>query len=188
MKSRPIAAAFFVVLCLLLCGLILRRQISAHPLPPDTTGQLQQQGFSGGLQDGRLAAPDVARQAQETVQNQLTALHDGDGLKAMSYQSRSLRQMFGTPAQFEQMMTTQYPEFARCRQAYFGPVWTDSTGNFVHVHVIVDGENGHRARGGYLLVREAGQWKIDGVRTQRLPDEEPTPVQAPTLPKWEGEE
>jgi len=39
MKSRTLAGPFFVAFCLLLCGLVLHRQIAAHPLPPDTSSE-----------------------------------------------------------------------------------------------------------------------------------------------------
>ena len=171
MKSRPIAAAFFVALCLLLCGLILRRQIAAHPVPLDAAPHFGEEahGFSPGMLDMHLAAPPIARQAHQAVQGQLKALHDGDGVAAISYQSHRMRERFNSPAQFEQMMDVQYPEFGHCRRALYGPVWTDKTQQFARADVIVVGENGHRARGEYFLIREDGQFKIGGVRAERLP-------------------
>ena len=181
MKSRPIVAAFFVALCLLLCGLILRRQIAAHPLPPVSERHFDgdPQDLWSGLQGGHVAAPAMTAQVRQTVQGQLTAMRDGDGLKAMSYQSRAMRRMSGNPGQFEQHIVSEYPEFGHCRHAHFWPVWTDKTGKMAWMVVIAEGKNGHHARGIYQMVQEDGQWKINDVNAQRLPDSEPTPAQIP---------
>ncbi|MGI4789394.1 MAG: DUF4864 domain-containing protein [Janthinobacterium lividum] len=172
MKSRPIAAAFFAAFCLLLCGMVLHRQIAAHPLLQrfDDHHQEESQASEMNPHDWQTANPAVAQQARNTIQGQLTALNDGDGLKAMSYQSRFMRRSFVSPEQFESMIVHQYPEFGHCRQAHYGLIRTDKTSHHVRADVIVEGENGHRARGEYLLVREGAEFKIIGVRTDRLPN------------------
>ena len=48
MQTRPIAAAFFVVFCLVLCGLILHHQIAAHPFAAVSDRQGGMEGPFGG--------------------------------------------------------------------------------------------------------------------------------------------
>lgn len=171
MKPRSVLAAFFVVLCLLLCGLILRRQISAHPLPPDT-GRREAEGsagdgggrFGGDFQDFHPASPAVAASARKTVEGQMTALNTGDGAAALTFQSAGLRHQFSDPAQFIAMIAVQYPEFRQSRHVDCGPVWSDSDGDRVRARVRVEGRNGHHVRAVYWLVKEGGQLKVGGVR------------------------
>ena len=172
MKSRSVAASFFVVFCLLLCGLILRRQIAAHPLPPETRHQFAsdqrfsggQQGFWSDFKDWHPAAPSVAKQAHETIQGQLAALRAGDGRKALFYQSHLMRERFAGPDQFMEMIANQYPEFGHSAAVRFGPIiWTDKTESRARVLVKVEGENGQHDQEIFLLVREGGQFKVNSV-------------------------
>ena len=170
MKPRSVLAAFFVVLCLLLCGLILRRQISAHPLPPDS-GRREAEAsgdgggrFGGDFQDFRPASPAMAASARKTIAEQMTALSAGDGAAALAFQSAGLRHQFSDPAQFIAMIAVQYPEFRQSRHIDYGPVWADSDGDRVRARVTVEGRNGRHVRAIYQLVKEGGQLKVGGVR------------------------
>ncbi len=170
MKPRSVAAAFFVVLCLLLCGLILRRQISAHPLPPDSGRRDAEASASGGgrfggdFGDFGPASPAVAAAAQKTVRAQMTALNAGDGVKALSFQSAAMRHQFSDPAQFIAMIAAQYPEFRQSQRVDYGPVWADGDGDRVRERVMIEGRNGRHVRALYLLVKEDGRLKVSGVR------------------------
>ena len=97
MKTRPVAAAFFVICCLLLCGLILRRQIAAHPLPPETAqggiiSRTRSAGFPPSGYAGNFAVRPPRDPDRVAVQGQMKAFHGGDGFKAVSYQSHTMRQ------------------------------------------------------------------------------------------------
>jgi hypothetical protein len=173
MKSRPIAAAFFVVFCLLLCGLILRRQIAAHPLPPDTGQQGGGQGFGGkelDFQDWRPAAPSIAAQVHAVVQAELAALRTGDAPTAMSLQSRFLHQRFSDPSDFLRFILFRHPELVRSRTVNYGLVWTDPAGQNARAALLVEGRNGERTSENFLLIRESGRFKISRIRTQTLPN------------------
>ena len=169
MKSRPVAAAFFVVFCLLLCGLILRRQIAGHPLPPNG-----QQG-SGGPQDywtdqGWHAASSAnAAQVRGVLQGEMAALRGGDAPKAMSYSSRSRQERFAGAGELLQMTRSYHPELASYRAFQYGPIWTDQAGQNAQALLFVRGQNGERVRENILLVREGGRFKIDHLRPQLMP-------------------
>ncbi len=167
MKTRPITAAVFVVCCLLLCGLILRHQIAAHPLPPETAQDESGGGRgrfwmgSGGWQPAPSALGALAHQ---TVAGQLAALKAGDGPKAWAYQSRGLRQNFSSPSLLIQSISSQYPEFVHYRHVEYGPMLADKSGQQVRALIRLHGDNGNRVQAVYLLVREAGNYKVNGVQ------------------------
>ena len=173
MKTR-LLAAIFVVCCFLLCGLILRRQIAAHPLPPETAKRSfedsgdpqEQERFLRGMDGWKLASPALAALAHEVVGGQIAALKAGDGVKAWSYQSRSLHRTFGSPAGFMQNIAVNYPEFAHPRRMLPGPVLTDISGQQVQAFILLEGDNGNQIRADYHLVREGGQLKVSGVQTR----------------------
>ena len=175
MNSRPVAASFFVVFCLLLCGLILRRQIAAHPLPPDSrlpgySGQGNGgQGYSG--QDPwterrwQPAGPVLARQVQGVVRAEIAALHRGDIPQAMSYGSQTRRQRFSDPAQFLQIMQERHPELQEDRMALYGPVGIDQGGQNAWAAVLLVSRSKGRVHDNFLMVREGGVFKIDRIQT-----------------------
>lgn len=170
MNTRPVAAAFFVVFCLLLCGLILRRQIAAHPLPPDTRPQYgqSQQGFD--FQNWPLAPASTAKQVQSVVQGELDALRGGEAARALAYRSRSRRQQFSDPNQFLQLVRERHPELLRDHAVRFGPVRTDPMGENAWTVVFMEGPGGERTQSGFLLAREDGEFKISRIRSQALPN------------------
>ena len=177
MKTRPVLAAVFVGCCLLLCGLILRHQIAAHPLPPETA--LRDEGGANGSTGQRRfwtegwhpASPALSALAHSVVAGQITALAAGDGPKAWGYQGPMLRQNFGSPARFMQIMSSQYPEFLHPNRVEYRPVLTDQSGTQAREGVILEGKNGRRVWAGYQLVRENGQFKVGGVVTLPPPDQ-----------------
>lgn len=176
MKTRFLAAVF-VVCCLLLCGLILRRQIAAHPLPPETAQRFE--GNRDGRGQGRFwmemegwqpASPADSALAHQTVAGQMAALKAGDGPKAWGYQSRGLRQRFSSPAWLMQVITSQYPEFLHPRSVTYKTVFTDKSGQIAHAIIVLEDENGNWRGDDYLLVREDGQFKVRGVQPLPRPN------------------
>ncbi len=175
MNTRPVAATFFVVFCLLLCGVILRRQIAAHPLPPDT-GRQGGSGQGGGGQgmwadyDWQPAPPFIARRVQGVVQAEIAALGSGNMPKAMAYGSLTRRQRFSDPAQFLQFMQERHPELLEDRVVRYGPVGMDPSGQNAWAIVLLKGRNGERTRDDFLLVREGGVFKISRIQPTTLPN------------------
>ena len=170
MNTRPVAATFFVVFCLLLCGLILRRQIAAHPLPPDAG----RQGGSGQdiwtEQNWPPAPPSTTKQVRDVVRAEIAALHGGDAAKAMAYRSRFQRQRFSDPEQFLQFVRERHPEVIRDRVVRFGPVQADPAGENAWTVVFMEGPGGERSQSGFVLSREDGQFKISRIYSPALPN------------------
>ncbi len=176
MKTRLLATVF-VVCCLLLCGLILRRQIAAHPLPPETVQRFEEDRDGRGQgrfwmerEGGQPASPAVSALAHQAVAGQMAALRAGDGPKAWGYQSRGLRQRFSSPTQLMQIIARQYPEFLRPRHVIYKPIFTDKSGQTAHAVIFLEDENGNQTGEDYLLMREGGQFKVGGIRPVYRPD------------------
>ena len=178
MKARPIAATLFVACCLLLCGLILRRQIAAHPLPPDSAsrpgGYGDRQEFESE-QGWRPASLANLRQVKLAVKSQLTALRDGDAAGAVAHQTRRLNQRFGNSNDFLRIIQARRPELTGWQHLEFGPVWTDSAGHSARAAVRLEGKAGVQTQAMFLLVREGGQLKIDRLRTEQTPPQSFSP-------------
>ena len=172
-KARPIAATLFVACCLLLCGLILRRQIAAHPLPSDTasagrfgSGADRQQ--YEGEQGWQPASASNVKQTQAAIKGQLTALRAGDAAGAAVFQSRRLSGRFGSSTDFLRIIQARRPELVGWKSIDFGPVQTDSAGRYARSIVWLQGKAGDRTPALFLLIREGGQLKIDRLRAEQM--------------------
>jgi hypothetical protein len=171
MNLRRAAPVVFVALCLGLSALVLRRQIAAHPVSRTIAAPGEPAGREGPVDPGQpaslkgwhVAAAPARRAAQATVASQLAAIRAGNADGAWFYQSRSLRRNFPSAQAFVKMIARGYPEFGHAISEEFGPVWVNPAGDHAAVTVMVRGENGHLARGYYLLVREDGGYKVAAV-------------------------
>lgn len=186
MASRPMPAFLFVAACLLLSGLVMRRQIAAHPRPPvdrqadpslggPRQGYPRQGGFlPPSFPPGLIGLPvetntwhvmkGVGRASViAPIQGQLAAFGKNDAVKAVSYQRRGLFRRF-TPDEFLDRIQEQAPAFAHCRVARFGAVWADPDRQHADVRVSVDGEDGREAEGLYEMVRQNGAYRVAGFR------------------------
>ena len=170
MKARPIAATLFVVCCLLLCGLILRRQIAAHPLPLEApSGRFGSRSNGQGYeteQGWHRASVSNAKQTRVAVKGQLTALRDGDAAHVMAYQTRNLNQRFGNAGDFLRIVQARRPELMNWQRLEFGQIWTDNAGRYAQATVRLQGKAGDQTQAMFLLIREGGQFKIDRLRTE----------------------
>jgi len=162
MSLRRAVPVVFVALCLGLSALVLRRQIATHPIPRDT-GVRANADQAMDLKTWRGAAAPERRAVLKTVLDQLAAIRAGDADRAWFYQSRGLHRNFRSARAFESEIVNGYPEFGHAKSAKFGPVGVDPTGNHAAVAVTVQGENGRWARANYLLVREDGGYRVEGV-------------------------
>ena len=171
-KKRQLLAVVFVALCLSLSGLLLHRQMAAHPAPLEAATHLPAGFLYPGTESAaQFAAPKFLHTATGPVQKavihsitaQLAAIRAGDADKAIFYQSTGLRRNFPTPQAFVQSITIHYPEFGHSRSAQFGPMVMDTTADHAAVAVTVLGENGRWARGDYRMVKEEGVYKVAGV-------------------------
>lgn len=102
----------------------------------------------------------MRRQVLGVVESQFTAFRDGDYARAYSFAASGLQQQFNVAA-FEKMVKDGYPVIAYWRAVSFGVV--EDNGHEAVVLVSVQGRGGRTRFFRYLLVREANEWRINGV-------------------------
>jgi len=135
-KLRPFG--FTVALALLLGGVLLRAAAPAlRPSRPETGAALEM-----------------------TVSAQLRAWRENRPADAYALASSAIRAQFPLEA-FVEMVRRGYPEIAGNRRAEFSGAWDNGETGELSARVIpVDGGP---VRYRYLLIREAGGWRINGV-------------------------
>jgi hypothetical protein len=109
------------------------------------------------------ADPD-AEAAGRVVMQQLDAFRRDDFDAAFGFASEEIHQLFDRP-RFEAMVRTGYPEIARSISAFIDRA-TRGPGGRLYLLVRVRGANGQAIEAVYEMVREDGQWRINGVVTQ----------------------
>ena len=125
------------------------------------------------LPAARGALAEVAeadrRAIQGVIQDQLQAFQADDGNRAFSHASPILREYFGDPQTFMQMVQSGYDPVYRPREVEFqGLEATDGT--LVQKVLFVD-RNGKAFLARCSMQRqEDGSWKINGVWLEALPD------------------
>jgi hypothetical protein len=134
--------------------------------PPEGTSG-EEHHASVHLESGRQDTPPI-HPSQDSVrveliavvESQLAAFRENDFTKAYHHASASIKNRFALPA-FEQMVKSQYPVIAHSKSALFGVVLDDSEEAVVNVRIesASDGTADYR----YLMKRENGDWKIQGV-------------------------
>lgn len=177
MTLRSLTPVVFTTLCLALSGLVLRRQMAAHPLPPvirasqPAPGDRYQPDFSPPEMTGQPVDEHTwhivtgARRVAviHCIQGQLVAFRAGDAETAVSFMRHRPARHF--PAQFFQARIEElYPEFGHARTVVYGPVWMDRSGQHADTRVKVEGDNGKSAAGTYKLVRQDGVYRVAGLR------------------------
>ena len=112
--------------------------------------------------------PTGAHAATEPVKKELTAVIDGqlaafranDYPKAFSYASAGIQSMFA-PEDFEKMVKTAYPVIAHSVSSEYGVMF--DTGEEAVVNVRMEDADKKSVEYQYLLKKESGTWKINGV-------------------------
>ena len=181
MASRPLPAFLFVAACLLLSGLVMRRQIAAHPRPPAERAVDPRQGspgYPGYPGQGGFPPslpPEMTGQPVDKhtwhvlegpnresvvapIQAQLAAFRKNDAQEIMRYQRHGPFRF--PPGAFLDRVLDLSPVFAQSRAARFSTVWADPDGQHADVHVSVQGGNGRAAEGLYEMVRQDGQYRV----------------------------
>jgi len=127
-----------------------------------------------------LAAParaedavSVADRAQirAVIEQQIQAFAKDDATAAFAFASPAIRQQFGTPDIFMEMVRSGYAAVYRPRSLSFGETRLVEGVTVQQVDVI--GPDGVGAHAFYLMEREAdGSWRINGVTMTRGSEEE----------------
>jgi uncharacterized protein DUF4864 len=110
--------------------------------------------------------PDVEA-ATRVVMSQLDAFRRDDYDTAYTFASAMIRDLFDR-ARFETMVRTGYPEIARSAAAFVAKSQAAPDGT-LHLHLRIRGESGSAIEALYEMVREDGQWRINGVVTRPDP-------------------
>lgn len=106
--------------------------------------------------------PDDARAVRAVIEAQLDAFKRDDAVRAFSYATASIRDMFQTPQNFMQMVRSQYPMVYRPANVTFGEARVID-GQLTQAVVLTDTEN-QRWLALYPMERlaDGGTWRIDG--------------------------
>jgi hypothetical protein len=129
----------------------------------------------GALGPGRSAAAEVELPAGDrtairtTIERQLAAFRRDDGATAFTYAAPSIREMFGTPANFMNMVRTGYAPVYRPREVDFREI-VALDGAPAQEVLVVDG--GGIAYIAYYQMQQQpdGRWLIKGCILRRIAD------------------
>ncbi len=160
MKRQRVVTILLAVACVVLAGVTLR-EFSVPIVGPASA----QSGGDAAPDFGSLkpASAPVRKAAAAAVRAQLDAFKKDDYRAAVKYQSSALKGNFPSITQFRQMITTTYPEFAHYKTVLFKDVRMDATGRHVLAQVTLTGQDGVTLNAVYMMVRENGGYKVDGV-------------------------
>ena len=109
-------------------------------------------------------ASELAKdEAKAVIEAQIDAMALDDWLKAFSYASPDIRNRFGSPKRFKEMVLKGYKIVYRPRSISFQGVENVGVASGFVFHMI--GTNGQAARVVYLMVKDEDEgWRIAGVQ------------------------
>ena len=120
--------------------------------------------------------------AQKIIVAQLEAFKADQWDKAVTYQSADLRQSFASTKQFEQVIKTNYPQFASYKAVKFGRARV--AGPLLQIQVSLTGKDGVQIAALYSMVKEPvdpkkpkiTEYRVSGVSggSQQLSDAKTT--------------
>jgi Domain of unknown function (DUF4864) len=126
---------------------------------------------------GPIRGPDAAEQLADgdraairtTIERQLAAFQRDDGLAAFTYAAPSIKERFGTPENFMNMVRSGYEPVYRPREVEFHDVVAVQGATAQEV-LVVD-QNGVAYLAYYLMQQQpGGQWLISGCVLQPIAD------------------
>ena len=121
--------------------------LAATPTPQPTTG-------------AHPPTEPVKKELTAVIDGQLAAFRANDYPKAFSYASAGIQGMFA-PDDFEKMVKAAYPVIAHSVASEYGVMF--DTGEEAVVNVRVQDADKKSVEYQYLLKKESGSWKINGV-------------------------
>lgn len=128
-------------------------------------------GQAQRLQD---VPPQDRAAIQAVILAQIEAFKKDDAVRAFSFASPGIRQVFQTPERFIEMVRQGYVQIYRPLKVEFGPA-SRSLGTLQQIRQVVNlvGLDGKKAVAYYLMERQAdGSWKIGGVQLELIPDDQ----------------
>ena len=148
--SGPVFAAV-VLTCLVSVG------YGASDAPPTPTPAAASPTPATGA---HAPTEPVKKELTAVVDGQLAAFRANDYAKAFSFASAGIQSMFA-PEDFEKMVKTAYPVIAHSVSSEYGVMF--DTGEEAVVNVRVQDGDKKSVEYQYLLKKESGTWKINGV-------------------------
>lgn len=103
----------------------------------------------------------------KSIRAQLDAFKRDDWAQAATFQSEELRRNFGTIAQFRATIETNYPQFANYKSVAFDQA--RALGERVEIQVRLTGQDGVKLRALYLMKKEQGIYRVEGVQGGGVP-------------------
>lgn len=113
-----------------------------------------------GVQPLKRSRAEIRRAVLAVIEGQFSAFQDGDYARARAFAAPGIQQQFDVAA-FERMVKDGFPVIAYWRTVFFGEV--EDNGREAVALVSVRGRGGHTRFFRYLLVRDGGHWRINGV-------------------------
>lgn len=127
-------------------------------------------GFLAVLLAAVLAVPAGAQEApiQGTIQSQIEAFQADDFVRAFTFASPTIKQMFGTPENFGAMVKNGYPMVYRPAEVQMMEL-REVAGNLWQ-RVRVTDQAGAGWYLDYMMVETADGWQINAVQILPAPD------------------
>lgn len=110
-------------------------------------------------------ADDAARQV---ISDQIAAFQQDDFETAFTYASPKIKQIFGGPERFGQMVQSGYPMVWRPADVQF--LEAEQIGGVLRQGVLIRDNAGVFYELDYDMVAGQDGWKIDGVRIRQVPE------------------
>ena len=155
--TRVRAAISVALLCL--AGMLpagVAAADSPAPAPPMTGG------VEPDRESYRIPTDEERKSAIAAIEAQLVAFRRDDYELAAHYQSRELQ--FRSAEQFRRAIQDNYPQFARSKAAVFGNAIASQSGDRMFVALTLEGVDGVTVWAIYEMTREAGEYRVAGVR------------------------
>jgi len=119
-------------------------------------------------QTGPVGATDAAA-IRKVIEDQIAAFKRDDGAAAFGFASPGIREMFGNPEQFMNMVRSGYQPVYRPRRFEFGAIEDLKDAPAQHVWVV--GPDGEDVEAIYYMERQPdGSWRIDGCELRKAND------------------
>lgn len=118
-----------------------------------------------GLACGPARAQDADADIRAVISEQIEAFKADDFEAAFAFASPAIRRMFGSPAQFGEMVQNGYPMVWRPAEVRFSGL--ETRGGRTVQSVVVTGQDGAIYVLDYEMIAADGGWLINGVVVRR---------------------
>jgi hypothetical protein len=162
-RSPFIAAALAALLCAGITG-----SVAASPaIPVQDVPRIP---------EGRKPTEMEKKAAGAAIEAQLKAFKADDYATAMKYQSAALRENFESADEFRVAIKRGYPQFANYKSVTFGEAAASKDGERIVISITLTGQDGVIVKAIYAMIKEQGEYKVDGVFPEAKPKTAPRDV------------